>query len=424
MNVDGATKGMPPGLRSVELDRVGERGWNVLDEDLPLPVAVLREDVLDHNSRWMRRFLEETGVVLCPHGKTSMAPELFRRQLRDGAWGITVANARQLRVCRDHGIGRILLANQLVREASVRWLMEELEADPDFDVYSLVDSVAGVRRLDRAATRVDGRRPLQVLVEMGYEGGRAGCRTRGQALEVARAVDASERLALRGVEGFEGLLGGEGDPEDVRRSVEAFLDGLAEITDEMAGADLFADGEVIVTAGGSAFFDLVLERLAGIDAGGRARVVIRSGCYLTHDAGMYARAFRRLRARSDRVRSLGDGLRPALEIWAYVQSRPEPGRAILTMGKRDCSFDVDLPVPERVFRPGTDARPRLLDDDCRITDLDDQHAYLDVPPAMDLEVGDMVACGVSHPCTTFDRWRVVSLVDASYDVVGAIHTEF
>lgn len=424
VKVDGATKGMPPGMPPLELAKLGDLGWNVLDEDLPLPVAVLSQDALDHNSRWMKRFLEETGVLLCPHGKTSMAPELFRRQLRDGAWGITVANARQLRVCRDQGIGRILLANQLVREASVRWVMEELEADRDFDFYSLVDSVAGVRRLDRAAASVDGRRPLQVLVELGYEGGRAGCRSPEQALEVARAADASERLALRGVEGFEGLLGGESGPENVRRSVVSFLDGLVEIAEAMAGAGLFADGEVIVTAGGSAFFDLVLERLAGIDVGGRARVVIRSGCYLTHDAGMYARAFRRLRERSDRVRSLGAGLRPALEIWSYVQSRPEPGRAILTMGKRDCSFDVDLPVPERVFRPGTDLQPRLLGDGCRITDLDDQHAYLEVPPAIDLDVGDMIACGVSHPCTTFDRWRVVSLVDESYDVVGAVHTEF
>lgn len=424
MKVDGTTKGMPPGGAAVELSEIGDRGWNLLEEDLGLPAAVLRRDALEHNSRWMRRFLSETGARLCPHGKTSMAPELFRRQLRDGAWGVTVADVRQLQVCRRHGISRVLLANQLVREDSVRWVAEELERDREFDFYCLVDSVPGVRRLADAVADVSGRRPVELLVEVGYPGGRAGCRTLDEALEVGRAVRDARRLELRGVEGFEGLLGADGGAEAARREVVAYLDELTDVAEALDARGLFADGEVLLTAGGSAYFDLALDRLRAAELGGRGRVVLRSGCYLTHDAGMYARAFRDLRDRSSRARSMGDGFRPALEIWSYVQSRPEPGRAILTMGKRDCSFDVDLPVPRRVFRPGRDDRPRPLDDRCRITDLDDQHAYLDLPDDVDARVGDMVACGISHPCTTFDRWRVVSLVDRTYDVVGAVHTEF
>lgn len=424
MRVDGTTKGMPPGLEDVDLAEVGGLGWNLLREDLSLPAAVLRTDALEHNGRWMRAFLEETGSLLCPHGKTSMSPQLFRRQLDDGAWGITVASVRQAQVCRRHGIGRILLANQLVREASASWVVRELEDDPDFDFYCLVDSVEGVRRLRRGAADVPGRRPLQVLLEVGYPRGRAGARTPTEALEVAREAHASERLVLRGVEGFEGLLGDGGDPGDIRQTVSAYLDGLLETAECLQAEGLFGDGDVLVTAGGSAFFDLVLERLSPADLDGRARVVLRSGCYLTHDSGMYERAFRHLRSRSPRARSLGEGFRPALEVWSYVQSRPEPGRAILTLGKRDCSFDVDMPAPRRVFRPGRDRRPRALADGFRVTDLDDQHAYLEVPAAADLAVGDMVACGVSHPCTTFDRWRVVTLVNEDYDIVGAVHTEF
>jgi D-serine dehydratase len=424
MKVDGTTKGMPPEIGPVELSRVGDRGWNLLEEDLALPAAVLRRDALEHNSRWMRRFLSETGARLCPHGKTSMAPELFRRQLRDGAWGVTVADVRQLRVCRRHGISRVLLANQLVREASIRWIAEELERDPGFDFWCLVDSVPGVRRLAEATADAPGRRPVELLVEVGHPGGRAGCRSVERALEVAEAVRDAGRLALRGVEGFEGLLGTDGGAEAARREVVGYLDGLTDVAEAIDANGLFADGEVLLTAGGSAYFDLALERLQATELGGRGRVVLRSGCYLTHDVGMYARAFSDLRERSPRARSVGDGFRPALEIWSYVQSRPEPGRAILTMGKRDCSFDVDLPVPRRLFRPGRDDRPRPLDDGCRISRLDDQHAYLDLPGDADVRVGDMVACGISHPCTTFDRWRVVSLVDRTYDVVGAVHTEF
>lgn len=424
MKIDGTTKGIPPGAPAVDLSEIGDMGWNVLQEDLSLPAAVLREDALEHNSRWMRSFLSESGARLCPHGKTSMAPQLFRRQLRDGAWGVTVADVRQLQVCRRHGIDRVLLANQLVREASIRWIAEELEASPGFDFYSLVDSVAGVRRLARALADAPGRRPLELLVEIGYRGGRAGCRSLDEALDVAEAVLGSDRLVLRGVEGFEGLLGRDEDAEAVRREVVAYLDALVDVAECIHAEGLFDDGEVLVTAGGSAHFDLALDRLQTADLEGRGRVVLRSGCYLTHDAGMYARAFQRIRDRSSRARSMGEGFRPALEIWSYVQSRPEPGRAILTMGKRDCSFDVDLPVPRRLYRPARDRRPRPLDDRCRITALDDQHAYLELGDDVDVRVGDMIACGISHPCTTFDRWRVVSLVDRTYDVVGAVHTEF
>ena len=424
MRVDGTTKGIPAGTAAMDLSEVGERGWNLLEEDLELPVAVLREDALEHNSRWMRDFLDATGVRLCPHGKTTMAPELFRRQLRDGAWGITVASVRQLRVCRRHGISRILVANQVVREASIRWLLEELERDPGFEACCLVDSLEGVRRMERAAATVGGARPLPLLVELGYEGGRAGCRGVGAALVVARAVREAERLDLRGVEGFEGLLGKGRTPDEARRAVSGYLDGLAEAAERMHGEGLFAEGEVLVTAGGSAWFDVVVDRLSAVELDGRARPVLRSGCYLTHDTGMYEQAIRRLRDRSPRARERGDGLRPALEVWSYVQSRPEPERAILTMGKRDCSYDVDLPAPERVFRPGRDEEPRPLDGRYRIVGLNDQHAYLDLPEASDLRVGDMVGCGISHPCTTFDRWRMLSLVDEAYNVVGAVHTEF
>lgn len=413
---------MPPDASPCEPSEIAERGWNLLDEDLSLPAAVLREDALEHNGRWMRRFLAESGARLCPHGKTSMAPELFRRQLREGAWGITVATMRQLGVCRRHGVDRVLLANQIVRGDSVRWVAGELERDPAFDFYALVDSVPGVERLAQALAGVPGRRPLQLLVEVGHEHGRAGCRSRDEALEVARAIRRSDRLALKGVEGFEGILGKEA--ETAREAVTAYLDDVVEVAETLGREGTFAEGEVLVTAGGSAFFDLVLDRFSAADLDGRARVVLRSGCYLTHDAGLYRRAFRDLLKRSSRARGVGSGFRPALEIWSYVQSRPEPGRAILTMGKRDCSFDIELPTPERLFRPGRDRCPRELEDACRITALDDQHAYLELPREMDVRIGDMIGCGISHPCTTFDRWRMLALIDEDYNVTGAVHTEF
>jgi len=417
-------KGIPDEAAPFPLEEMGEQGWNVLREDLHLPLAVLRNSALVHNSKWMSRFLQHSDALLVPHGKTTMSPQLFQRQLADGAWGITVATVDQLKVCRRYGLNRVILANQLVGRRSIKYVLDELERDPDFDFYCLVDSVEGVQQLAGAAAARELQRPVQVLLEGGFPGGRTGCRDLRGALSVARAAKESEpHLTLRGVEGFEGLIPGE-TAEEVERRVGVFLSFLANIAREVERQELFGSGMLLISAGGSAFYDMVVERFGSLRLSRKFRVVTRSGCYLTHDSRMYKEAFRHIERRSPRVRELGAGLLPALEVWSYVQSRPEPSRAILTMGKRDCSFDAGLPVPEKWFRPGNHTAPRPLDDGSTIIALNDQHAFMEIPASSDLRVGDMVGSGISHPCTTFDRWQLLPVIDDDYNVLSGVRTYF
>ncbi|MEE9210139.1 MAG: amino acid deaminase [Kiloniellales bacterium] len=422
--IDDSYKGYPNGAAPTPLGGIGGRGWNILRQDVPLPVAVLRQSAIEHNSRWMRRFITLSGAAICPHGKTTMSPQLFHRQLEDGAWGITVATVDQLRICRAHGIGRVLMANQLVGRQAIRYVLDELHGDAAFDFYCLVDSLAGVELLAEAAAAHPVERPLQVLLEGGLRGGRAGCRKKAQAAAVAEAVHAaSPHLILRGIEGYEGLISGA-TPVERQATIEGFLDYLVELLVEGAERGWFAPGPVLLTAGGSGYFDLVLERFARAGLDREIKVVIRSGCYLTHDSKRYSELFEQIVARSARAREMGEGLRPALEVWALIQSMPEPGLAIATLGKRDVSFDVDLPLPQCWHHPGRQSAPRPLGEGHAVTRLNDQHAYLSVPKGSPLRVGDLVGFGVSHPCTTFDRWRLLYLVDDEYNVTGAIHTFF
>jgi D-serine dehydratase len=421
--LDRCVKGLPPAAAPMRLGEVGARGWNLLKGDLPLPVAAIKRAALDHNSRWMRRFLELTDAKIAPHGKTTMAPQLFAKQLADGAWGITVASVGQMLVARAFGVGRIVLANQLVGRQEIATVAEELRRDPAFDFYCLVDSLEGVRRLADATANAKVGRPLQVLLEGGFAGGRTGCRTTDDALAVARAVKAAApHLALRGVEGFEGLLtSGTAAEQDAK--VAAFLDYLVEIARLCAAEKLFAPGPIILTAGGSAFFDLAATRLHNAAPQG-VEVVIRSGCYLTHDSKSYRDLVARLEQRMPAAKSLGEGLKPALEVWAYVQSRPEPGRMIATMGKRDVGFDVTLPILEQWYRPGTHAAPQPAAGLGTVVALNDQHAHIEVPKDAPFQVGDLLSFGVSHPCTTFDRWQLIYEIDERHNVIGAIRTFF
>ena len=421
--LDGRTKGLPAGIDALAPADIRSRGWNVLAEDLPLPLALLKESALRHNARWMRGFQALTGVALAPHGKTTMSPQLFRRQLADGAWGITVATVQQLRVCREHGIGRVLMANQLVGRQAIGYVLDEIARDPAFEFHAIVDSVALVDRLERAAKARRAGRPLALLVECGFAGGRTGCRTVDEALAVARRVAAARPwLRLAGVEGYEGSVPGATAAEREARIAD-FVGFMGDVARRCVREGLIDADPVLLSAGGSAYFDLVTSLPREIE--GRAtQVVIRSGCYLTHDSDAYAVAAQRMRARTPAVGELGEGLRDALEVWSYVQSRPEPELAILTMGKRDVSHDLRLPLPRQVYRPGRDTRPAALPEGCAITALNDQHAYMKVAARCDLAVGDMIACAISHPCTTFDKWRFLPIVDDDYNVVDAITTYF
>ena len=422
MLLDDRTKGMPGGVAPFALATIGEKRWNVLAEDLPLPLAVIKESALAHNGAWMRRFLDLSGAKIAPHGKTTMAPQLFARQLADGAWGITVATVQQLQVARQFGVGRVVLANQLVGKQAIRFVVSELQRDPEFDFYCLVDSAENVASLAAAAREAGLQRPIQVLLEGGYPGGRTGVRDLAAALSVARAVkDASPIIALRGVEGFEGLFHSP-TPGETEAQVAGFLGFLVEIAVAAAHENLFAPGTLILSAGGSAFYDLVVRRFkeAGLDR--EFMILTRSGCYLTHDSVLYREAFAALCARSTQAASLGPGLRPALEVWAYVQSRPEPEKALLTIGKRDVSYD-EPPVALHWARPG-DCKPLPVPDGHLVTGFNDQHCHMRVPPDSPLQVGDMVGFGISHPCLTFDKWQVICLVDDDYTVTGAIRTFF
>lgn len=418
-------KGYPS---SVQVADVSRQAWNVLAGDLPFPVAVLKKSALENNSRWMRSFLAATGVSLAPHGKTTMAPQLFHQQIADGCWGITVATAQQAAVAAAHGIKRILIANQLVGPANIRLVLDLLKRDPALDLYCYVDSPVGVTMLAEACRKAASQ-PLNVLLEIGFVGGRTGCRDAGAVSQVLDALEqCGDALHLRGIAGYEGLIEGK-NPAETERSVAAFLDLLVSAVGlcQYARAfkpDAHGSNDIIVTAGGSAFFDMVAQRLTGSMTSSAVRIVIRSGCYLTHDHGIYAHNFPSLQHRLGVTLAAQLGpLEPALHLWSMVQSRPEPGRALLTLGKRDAGHDAGLPQPVLLKPAGSrDLLPLTVD--WRIDKMNDQHAYLQIPEGETVAVGDLVCLGISHPCTTFDKWREIFVVDDDWTVVDVLHTFF
>jgi D-serine dehydratase len=392
---------------------ISDAGWRATD--LLLPTVTLRRSALAHNAALFTRWCTEAGVDHAPHGKTTMSPQLIADQLAAGAWGITAATVAQARLMHVWGVRRVVIANEVVDLAGLRWLGARLADDPDFHGYVLADSVEGVDRMASALSTVLGNipRPLPVLVELGVRGGRFGARSREGALAVARRVASAPALELAGVECFEGVYPQDRAPRSVA-AVDRFAADLAGLLADLDRAGLFAArDEVILTAGGSAYPERVVAAWQELPSLSRSvRKVIRSGGYLTHDHGLYERCSP---FASGAQHPLG-ALRPALELWAHVLSTPEPGRAICGFGKRDASYDIDLPTPLR--RAGADAPLRTAS----VEKLNDQHAF--VRHEGELAVGDVVVFGLSHPCTVFEKWPLVPLLDDADRVVGAVRTYF
>jgi len=394
--------------------------WNVLADDLHFPLLVLKETALAHNIAVMAEWCRHNGFLLAPHGKTTMCPPIYRRQLEAGAWAITVANVSQAMVCVRSGICRILIANQVMGRAAVSSLVGAMKDIPDLDIYCLVDSVQTVSQLAAHLELAGTPRPVKVLIEWGMPDWRTGVRSLEAALRVHDEVKRHSRLIhFAGVEGFEGLAHSEGGPEEVLRQVDKFLEGVLKLASKITAGTSKLSEAPLFSVGGTAFLDRVAQ--VGRAAGTRFRVVLRSGCYVTHDHGLYREKVLAAKQRA------GDAAVPefiaALELWAFVQSLPDPGMAIVSFGKRDCAYDLDLPIPLFALPGSRPLTERVPLDGARITRLNDQHAYLS--GAVDrLSIGDRLCCGISHPCTAFDKWRVIPVVDDSYNVRDWYRTYF
>lgn len=414
--VDHRFKGLPPdagqaGLTVGELTAQRRSLWT---GGFTTPVLTLDAEALSHNLTALGAYAERHGLAFAPHGKTCMAPQLFRRQLDHGAWGITAAVPHQVRVYRAFGIQRIFLANELVDAAALRWVASELAADPDFRFVCYVDSVRGVQLMDRALQGQPAIAVVDVVVELGAgEGARTGARTEEECRAVADAVAEAPTLRLVGVAGYEAEVPGAG-PD----SVHAYLRRLTGLAVEFDKAGRFEGvGEIVVSAGGSAWFDAVADVFAELPELSRPVLkLLRSGAYVSHDHGWYTRL-----TPFNRVPEEG-GLRPAFRLWTQVVSRPSPTQAFVNAGKRDIAYDLGLPEAELVRDPLTGAeRPAT---GIRVLKLSDQHAWLETDSAEDVQVGDWVALGMSHPCTIFEKWPLIPVVEADGTVAEYVRTFF
>lgn len=409
LTISSLFKGLPIAAQGKTFNEFLESKPNLFTSDFQFPVAVIRQSALANNLDRMKSYCADKGVDFSPHVKTTMSPQIAQMQVDRGAWAITVANYYQANVFLDFGFKRILIANEILDIPAIRQIAIE-NRDPNMQIIFYLESQEGLRAIEAGLKDlVDAR--LYLFLEVGADGGRAGIRNLNDVKSMAQSIKNDSRLSVLGVSGFEGIVPVKDRSSDGLADLRKFCEKV--VAAGRIVSDELGISEIILTAGGSAYFDIVIEEFSKYGSG--SHIIIRSGGYVVHDHGGYELTYPFAGAQ-EKERFL-----PAIELWARVISRPEPNLGILNLGKRDIGNDVGEPIPVKRIKSGeskSEAFSGLVDH------LNDQHGYLVLGLGQEVGVGDVIGMGICHPCTTFDKWRLIPVVNDAYDVVDFVHTFF
>lgn len=408
--IDSTYKGLPIASHGKTVSAFLESKPSFFESDFQFPMAAIKASSLKHNITCIAEYFKSVGVVHSPHVKTTMSPEIAKMQVEAGSWSITLANYFQANVFLDFGFRRILIANEVMEPAAIRDIAQR-NVDPDTQIIFYVDSLDGLEKIQAAIFGLASAQ-LHLLIEVGSVGARAGMRDLAGVAPLAKKISEDSRLTLMGISGYEGILDFEDRSESGSADVRGFLRKMVEAA--RLARPFVSHEKIILSAGGSAFFDIVVEELAKYE--GDSLVVVRNGAYVSHDHNGYDLVYPFVHETDERK------LHPAIEIWSQVISKPENLLAILNVGKRDLGNDSGNPTPikKRKVGPGAEIMPF----EAEVKRLNDQHGYLFINEQKDLGLTDLVGLGIAHPCTTFDKWRYLALVNDDYQVIDLLHTFF
>ena len=373
---------------------------NIFSAGFQFPIMVLKDNALKHNIDRMARFCKSVGAELAPHVKTTMSPQIAQMQVDAGAFALTIANFWQAEIFRSFGFKKLIIANEVLDPSAIA-AISELNGKQAAEIIFYVDSLAGLEIVKKHTSK-DGIQNL--FIEIGTDNGRGGVRDLDLVTTIAKNISEDPRLKLRGVTGFEGAVPNAARTRAGEDSVTKFCQKIV-----AAANNAFpykSESEFIISAGGSAYFEIVASELNKFDK--PKILLLRSGGYVTHDSRYYEEIYP--------FRDSDDLLIPAIEVWAQVISAPEKDFGVLNLGKRDIGCDLHNPIPVARYSD------KLSKFSGEIEKLNDQHGFM--RSQEEFAVSELIGLGISHPCTTFDKWRLIPLVNDNYDVVDCIHTFF
>ena len=398
--IEGKFKGFPIESYGKTLEQFLATKPNLFTANFQFPIMVIKESAVKNNIAQMMSFCNLVDAELAPHVKTTMSPQLAQMQVAAGATALTIANFWQASIFLKHGFKNLIIANEVLDPTAIKEIAK-INKQKQAEIIFYVDSILALEIIQKH-TPVEGEQNL--FIEIGTENGRGGVRELSLVEQIAQRISADKRLNLIGVTGFEGAVPDAARGRRGEKKISKFCQKI------VAAANLAypykSDQQFVISAGGSAYFDIVARELNKFEQ--PRRLLLRSGGYITHDHRYYEDIYPF--ASSDR------SFQPAIEVWAQVISKPEKDFGVLNLGKRDIGNDLHNPIPIKSYDGQVKSFSAVIEK------LNDQHGYL--RGRQEFELAQLIGLGISHPCTTFDKWGLIPLVNDNYDLIDCLQTFF
>ena len=398
--IEDKFKGFPIDSYGKTLEQFLATKPNLFTANFQFPIMVLKESAVKNNIAQMMSFCNSVDAQLAPHVKTTMSPQLAQMQVAAGATALTIANFWQGRIFLKHGFKNLIIANEVLDPTAIAEIAK-INKQKQAEIIFYVDSILALEIIQKH-TPSEGEQNL--FIEIGTENGRGGVRELSLVEQLAQRIKADKRLNLIGVTGFEGAVPDAARGRRGEKKISKFCQKIVEAA-ELA-YPYKSDQQFVISAGGSAYFDIVARELNKFEK--PRRLLLRSGGYITHDHKYYEEIYPF--ASTDR------SFQPAIEVWAQVISKPEKGFGVLNLGKRDIGNDLHNPIPIKSYDGQVKSFSAVIEK------LNDQHGYL--RGRQEFSLAQLIGLGISHPCTTFDKWGLIPLVNDNYDVVDCLHAFF
>lgn len=398
--IEGKFKGFPIDSYGKTLEQFLATKPNLFTANFQFPIMVLKESAVKNNIAQMMSFCNSVNAQLAPHVKTTMSPQLAQMQVAAGATALTVANFWQGSIFLKYGFKNLIIANEVLDPTAIAEIAK-INKQKQAEIIFYVDSILALEIIQKF-TPLEGEQNL--FIEIGAENGRGGVRELSLVEQLAQRIKTDQRLNLIGVTGFEGAVPDAARGRRGERKISKFCQKI------VAAAELAypykSDQPFVISAGGSAYFDIVARELNKFEK--PRRLLLRSGGYITHDHKYYEEIYPF--ASTDR------SFQPAIEVWGQVISKPERDFGVLNLGKRDIGNDLHNPIPIKSYDGQVKSFSAVIEK------LNDQHGYL--RGKQEFSLAQLIGLGISHPCTTFDKWGLIPLVNDDYDLIDCMQTFF
>lgn len=340
------------------------------------PALLVDDSRLDRNVRLMAQLCRQHGKKLRPHIKTHKTLEIARRQLDNGAVGLTVAKLGEAEVYAGAGFDDLLVCYPIVGQLKLARLAALAQS---VMVSTVVDNAGAARDLSAAMTACGVR--LDVLLKLDVGMHRVGV-SADEVEQLAAVVAELPGLRLRGICIHEGSVYGEADPAR-RRTV-----GRDQVQELVATAERLRDRGLsidVVSCGSTPSLADV------VDIDGLTEV--RPGNYVFYDAMQVA---------------LGvvEAERCALSVLTTVVSHGGADHAVVDAGAKALSLDRGAHGLGLLSDYG-----RIIGrDDLRLASLSEEHGWLKLGEEVRLSVGQRLRVLPNHACAVvnnFDKMIIV-----------------